>query len=215
MWLTLHFWMSTEERECLLPLEAHPITKPTTDDLFDDWESKRLGIVYKIDSSPLTKWWEFGDVLFSVASCVSYIILTALSQGPRGTPNAPPPPPQIYEDVDFWISIFTIVQWIPRVVLSLDPLEVVQSLWSVSTMISAFSVLYVYFDFVHLEGTFLEGGPIVYLFPFRFIRLYGSVSRTFSIGKRGFFQVTPIKQKAISIALSILTVLLSGMIGFK
>ena len=201
--------MQHEEQLPLLHQSDRTEPEKIVDELLDKWERKRLGIVYLVDSSSLAKWWEFLDVLFSLALCASYILLTVLSIGPRGSETAPPPPEQVYEDVDFAISVATLVQWIPRILLSLDPLEEIQSLWSTSTMISTFSVVYVYYDFNRLVGTFLEGGPMVYLFPFRFIRLHGSVSRTFTIGKKGFIQMTPIKQKALSIALSIITVLLS------
>jgi hypothetical protein len=137
----------------------------------------------------------------------SYIILTWFSIGPRETPAAPPPPPQIFEDIDFVIACLIFIQWLPHVFLNLYPVEALKSAWSISTILSSFSVYWVYFSFTRFAGTFLEGGNVVFLYPFRFWRLHGSVSRCFPVGKKGFFSVSPIKQKAVNLGLSIFTTL--------
>jgi hypothetical protein len=137
----------------------------------------------------------------------SYVLLTLLSIGERETEGAPPPPPQIYQDIDFAISVILFIQWIPRLYFALDPLHELRSVFSISTILSCLSVVWVYFLTLKLVGTFLEGGNVVFLFPFRFIRLHGSISRCFPVGKKGFFEVSSVKQKAVNLALSIFTTL--------
>jgi hypothetical protein len=84
-----------------------------------------------------------------------------------------------------------------------------RTIFSLSTVLSCVSVVWVYFNFVKLVGTFLEGGNVVFLYPFRFIRLHGSMLRCFPVGKKGFFEVSSVKQKAVYLGLSIFCTLSS------
>lgn len=135
------------------------------------WNKKRLQWVYRLDSSSNAKWWDMIDVILSIMFVSSYILLTLLSVDPNKNAKVPPPPPQqIYQDIDFWISVLLFVQWGPRIYLTLDPIKDLQTMWSISTLVSSVSVFWVYFGFALTKDTFLEGGPVVFLFPFRFLR---------------------------------------------
>jgi hypothetical protein len=171
--------------------------------------NKRMERVYWIDSSPLSKYWDLLDVILNLAFCSSYIWLTIQSIGPAQTEHAPPPPSQIWQDIDLCISILLFIQYVPRIYLSMNIFVELQSVFCTSTILSTLSVVWVYFDIDLVKGTFLEGGNIVFLFPLRFIRLHGSISRCFPVGKKGFFKVSSIRQKAVNLALSIFTTLLS------
>lgn len=113
----------------------------------------------------------------------------------------------MWQDIDFILSQILFIQWIPRITFSLFPFQELQTAWSISTLTSCISCLWVYLNLSRLEGTFLEGGNVVFLYPFRFMRIHGSISRCFPVGKKGFFAVSPVKQKAINLALSIFTTL--------
>jgi hypothetical protein len=171
------------------------------------WNKQRLKYVYMLDSSAYTKWWDLFDVFANLMFVSSYIVLTVFSVGKRETEFAPPPPPQIYQDIDFVISVVLFVQWAPRLYFTLHPLQELKSTFAISTILTCISEFWVYFNFSKLEGTFLEGGNVVFLFPFRFIRLHRSISTCFPVGKKGFFQVSSVKQKAVNLALSIFTTL--------
>ena len=121
------------------------------------------------------------DLLLNLVFCTSYIGLTWLSIGERGADKnsaAPPPPPFSYQALDFGLAILLLLQWIPHVTFTLFPFTELQSTWSMATLLSTLSVLWVFF-IPNLKGTFLEGGNVVFLYPFRFWRLHGSISRCF------------------------------------
>ncbi|KAJ3345548.1 hypothetical protein HDU91_007320 [Kappamyces sp. JEL0680] len=173
------------------------------------WMDKRLHLVYMVDSSGYTKYWDLLDLLLNFVFSLSYIGLTFWSIGPRGTPTtpAPPPPPQIWQTVDFVLGCALFLQWMPRLLLTLQPDQEIRTLFSISSILSTGSVVWVFFNFTKMEGTFLEGGNVVYLYPFRFWRLNFAISRCFPVGKKGFFSVSPVKQKAVNLGLDIFTTL--------
>lgn len=73
------------------------------------WDDDRLKIIYELDGSNLQKYWDLFDLLLNLIFCAWYIVLTWLSIGPRGDNRdspAPPPPDQLYEDVDFVLGIY-------------------------------------------------------------------------------------------------------------
>ncbi|KAJ3270796.1 hypothetical protein HDV01_007418 [Terramyces sp. JEL0728] len=191
-------------------------TKTTDDDEsgISQREKWKLEIIYWLDSSPFLKWWDVVDMLLNFLFVISYIILTWHSIGPRGTEIAPPPPPRIYEgncfltiDLDFFIAFALFMQWVPRIYFTLSPMEELKSTWSIFTIASFGAAVLVYFDFVLSKGTFLEGGPLVYLYPFRFWRLHNSIARTFKVGQNKFFRMTPVQQQVVLLALSIFNTL--------
>lgn len=178
------------------------------------FERIRLEWVYWVDSTPVYKWWDMIDLFLNLMFIASYIFLIDKSLGPKGTKRAPPPPDQYYQNIDFVISVVLLVQWIPRVLLYMNIRKELKTLWSISTILSTLSNVLVWsgclkYTGIVTDGTFLEGGNVVFLFPSRFLRLYGSTTRIFTIGKKSFFAVSPVKQKVVSLALSILTTLLA------
>jgi hypothetical protein len=179
-----------------------------------EFERIRLEWVYWVDSTTVYKWWDILDLMLNLLFIASYIGLISKSLGPRGTKRAPPPPDQHYQDIDFIISVVLLIQWIPRVVLYLNIRKELRTLWSISTILSTLSNILVWsgslkYTGTVTDGTFLEGGNVVFLFPLRFLRLYGSTTRIFTVGKKSFFAVSPVKQRVLSLALSILTTLLA------
>ncbi|KAJ3318321.1 hypothetical protein HDV06_000554 [Boothiomyces sp. JEL0866] len=117
-------------------------------------------------------------------------------------------------DLDFFIAMALFAQWVPRIYFNLSPWEELKSTWSIFTVASFGAAVLVYFDFVLSKGTFLEGGPLVYLYPFRFWRLHSSIARTFKVGKYNlrlgqnkFFRMTPVQQQVVLLALSIFNTL--------
>ncbi|KAJ3000871.1 hypothetical protein HDV02_002334 [Globomyces sp. JEL0801] len=138
--------------------------------------------------------WDLFDAFINTLFVVEYIILTVYSMGPRETPTAPPPPPQIFEDIDFILAMVLLFQWLPRLYFTLNVLELLKSLWAAFTVVSCFSVTLVYFSYAYMEGTFLEGGVVVFLYPFRFWRKHS-------------FTKSPITQKAVLIGLTITSTL--------
>ncbi|KAJ3310632.1 hypothetical protein HDV04_004875 [Boothiomyces sp. JEL0838] len=153
----------------------------------DDSGISQYENIYWLDSSPFLKWWDVVDMLLNFLFVVSYITLTWHSIGPRGTEIAPPPPPRIYEDIDFFIAFALFAQWAPRIYFNLSPLEELQSTWSIFTIASFGAAVLVYFDFVLSKGTFLEGGPL--------------------LGQNKFFRMTPVQQQVVLLALSIFNTL--------
>ena len=171
------------------------------------FEDERVQWVYWMDSNPLTKWWDIFDLLLTLFFIVNYIYLTNYSIGERDTPFPPPPPPQIIEDIDFTLAISLFLIFVPRILLSVYPWEEIKSYWSICTVLSCFSVIFVYFNPAQ-SNTFLEGGNAVFLYPFRFWRIHGSVNRVFPIGKKGFFKISAVNQKAYNLVLSIFSTIL-------
>jgi hypothetical protein len=149
------------------------------------FEDERAKLVYWMDSNPLTKWWDLIDLILTTLFIINYIYLTNYSIGDRNTEFPPPPPPQVFEDVDFTLAILLLASWAPRILCCVYPWEEIQSYFSICTILSCFSVIFVYFNPAQ-ENTFLEGGTVVFLYPFRFWRIHGSVNRVFPIGKKGF-----------------------------
>lgn len=120
-------------------------------------------------------------------------MLTALSEGPRGSngSQAPPPPPQVWQDLDFAFAVGILGQYLPRAMIALSPSQEIRSQFFLLTLFSTIPVFYVYFNPIKLIGTFLEGGNIVFLYPIRFwryqfiintYRLHNSIGKCFKEG---------------------------------
>ena len=119
----------------------------------------------------------------------------------------PPPPPQTLQNMDCLFAVLLLLCFMPRVYLSTDPMKKAASSQSLLTYLSCFSVIWVTFNPIHYYGTFLEGGSVVFLYPFRFWRLHYSLAQVFGPGKQKMFRVSLITQKATLLGLSIFSTL--------
>ncbi|KAI8901501.1 calcium-activated BK potassium channel alpha subunit-domain-containing protein [Globomyces pollinis-pini] len=130
--------------------------------------------------------------------------------GPRETPTAPPPPPQIFEDIDFILAMVLLFQWLPRLYFTLNVLELLKSLWAAFTVVSCFSVTLVYFSYAYFSGRWCRcvfvSISILAVIDNANIRLHESLSRCFKVGKHSFTK-SPITQKAVLIGLTITSTL--------
>jgi hypothetical protein len=85
--------------------------------------------------------------------------------------------------------LILFLQWLPRSIQSVDlaflylnPIVQFRTFGTLSTLIATISAFWVFSGVKVFDGTFLEGGDIVFVYPTRFLSLHASITRCFTIG---------------------------------
>ena len=147
------------------------------------------------------------DAIINLVSVSSYIAMTTYSLGKREQVPPPPPPPQVLEFVDFIIASLLFIQWVPRLYITLDPLRTFRTMFSIFSLLTTIPVMATFLSLPSNRGTFLDGGPVVFLYPLRFWRLHLSISSCLRPGQTVLFNVSLITQKSLNLGLSIFNTL--------
>ncbi|KAI8908406.1 calcium-activated BK potassium channel alpha subunit-domain-containing protein [Gorgonomyces haynaldii] len=199
-------------RQGLQPQET--VQREESDDVSDQEsvqdtveESWRDQMIMWLDSSFYTHLWDCLDAFINIWFVTVYVLMTQFSIGTRGG-RFPDPPPQYLQTMDCCIALLLLIQFLPRIYLSLDPWMRFKSMFSMTTFLSTISVLIVTW-LCQVPDTFLEGGYFVFLYPFRFWRLNYALEHVFRPGKSLLFKMSPITQKGTLLGLSIFNTLIT------
>ncbi|KAL2911775.1 hypothetical protein HK105_208708, partial [Polyrhizophydium stewartii] len=172
-----------------------------------DGPTWRERLSYELDSSQLGRCWDLCDAVVNMCFVGTYIALITFARGRRAQDPPPPPPPQSLEDLDAVVSILLLVQWLPRLFISLDPARTAQTLFTAFSLVTTIPVIVSFSMQDRYKDSFLEGGAFVFLYPLRFWRLHLSISQCLRPGKNVLFRLSPVAHKAVNLGLSIFNTL--------
>ncbi|KAG2183105.1 hypothetical protein INT44_006086 [Umbelopsis vinacea] len=126
-----------------------------------------------------------------------------------------PKPAKIFE---LAIAIGILAQYLPRVVIAPQPHKEMVSPYSILTFIATIPVMIAFVlstyewkssideDIVH---TYMSAGPLVFLYPLRFVRLHMSVGRCLLPVKHAVIHISLIARKALQLGTTILFTILT------
>ncbi len=138
----------------------------------------------------------------------SYVSLTFFSLGSRGQVPHPPAPPASFLDADLALAFILLVNWLPNVYLSFDPIRTLYHDWfSLLSLLATLPVIWASLTRETNDDSLLMAGDVIFLYPFRFWRLHVSFMRILTPDSNSLFTLHPVTRKATKLGLSIFSTL--------
>ncbi|KAI8584387.1 hypothetical protein K450DRAFT_219626 [Umbelopsis ramanniana AG] len=175
------------------------------------WREK---VAFWMDTSKGGRNWELLDAFLSLLFVIIYIWNTQyVKKEPKVQPL--PKPAKIFE---LAIAVGILAQYLPRVVIAPQPHKEMVSPYSILTFIATVPVMIAFVlstyewkssideDIVH---TYMSAGPLVFLYPLRFVRLHMSVGRCLLPVKHAVIHISLIARKALQLGTTILFTILT------
>ena len=193
-----------------------PVFHSAAETELDDIESSedkeptwRERLAYWLDQSVYGRWWDLLDAVLNVMFVCSYIWLTAFQTAPRGTNKPIPGPPSYALAIDYSIGLLLLLQWLPRLYVAPDTLKALRSRLTLCSLAVTLPLCWTY---VSVESnTFVDGGLLVFLYPFRFWRLHLSLLRV--VNAVLTVRLTALTKEFLKLGVSIMDVLM-GIASF-
>ncbi|GAO52706.1 hypothetical protein SAICODRAFT_68490 [Saitoella complicata NRRL Y-17804] len=172
-------------------------------------------IALTVDSHVFGRLWEMFDAILSLAFACLYIYNTRFARK-ESTPQALPEP---CKRIDRALAVLIFLQFLPRIWIAENRPRFSASVWAYGTWVSCFSVLvsWVVDETESIGGVFLpdidttymSAGSLIFLYPFRFVRLHESLSHLYKpLGKDTVLpHMSLIVRKAVQLATTILLTL--------
>ncbi|KAI8926389.1 hypothetical protein BC831DRAFT_504492 [Entophlyctis helioformis] len=173
----------------------------------DDVPSWREQLAYQLDSSPYGRWWDIADAAINTVFVATYIVMTTYSHGKRQQDPPPQPPPQFLEDFDCAVAVALLLQWVPRLYISVEPLANLRSMFAIFSLVTTIPVIWSFIMADYFQHSFLEGGVFVFVYPLRFWRLHMAIGNCLRPGQNVVFRLSPVMQKGLNLGLSIFNTL--------
>ncbi|KAL1920771.1 uncharacterized protein VTP21DRAFT_11406 [Calcarisporiella thermophila] len=181
----------------------------------DDHASRRQRWAFWVDTSKGGRIWELLDALLNLLFVITYIYNTRYVR----TDGKPQPLPLPNKIVEVTLATMLLLQYLPRIYIAPDPLYTLFSYFSLITLLSTVPVMvaFVLSTFFRdmwlldelLEHTYMSAGYIVYIYPFRFMRLHSSFRNCLAPVQNGLFYLSLIMRKGLQLGLAILFTLLT------
>ncbi|KAJ3122622.1 hypothetical protein HK098_002708 [Nowakowskiella sp. JEL0407] len=151
----------------------------------------RERVAYFVDNSSIRLWWQFADAILNAIFVGLYVWCTEYEQIEKHKPKVHPPDALLQADIVFAFLIF--VQWVPRVYFSVNVQREFFSFHTVVSVLATWSVLIVaLWRFLQDDDycdSYMCAGKLIYIYPFRFLRLHLSLVRVLK-PSRGFLDLS-------------------------
>ncbi|KAJ3190217.1 hypothetical protein HDU85_000508 [Gaertneriomyces sp. JEL0708] len=166
---------------------------------------------YFLDATTWGRWWQVFDAALNIAFVLLFIYLTTyITAPPGGGGSRPPPPPDHLLLFDMLLAFALLLQWLPRVYLSLDPYAEIFTWFTFMTVLATFPVFWAYAETDDRNMDYMDANRVLaFMYPFRFWRMHLSAMRVLAPSKTVALNVSPITQKALKLGLSIFNTLLT------
>lgn len=191
----------TRSESAVLKTKKHRIT----------WREK---VAFWKDTSKGGRNWELFDAFLSLLFVIIYIWNT---QYVRKEPKVQPLP-KAAKIAELSIAIAILAQYLPRIVIAPQPHKELVAPYTILTFIATVPVMIAFTlstfewqnsideDIVH---TYMSAGPLVFLYPLRFVRLHMSVGHCLLPVKHAVIHISIIARKALQIGTTILFTILT------
>ncbi|KAJ1953998.1 hypothetical protein EC988_002673, partial [Linderina pennispora] len=165
----------------------------------------RQMIGFFLDTSAVGRRWDQLDALLNFALCAIHVYgTTKLRKGHLEVPDH-----ALYAEAG--LGLLLLLQFLPRYLLAPDPLEYLRSLFSVITLITAFTPMAVvgniYLD-PSVKDTFMSAGVWVFLYPVVFWRLQPALLRCL-VPIKNVYHMSPMMRNVMRALTTVFTTVLA------
>ncbi|KAJ1645110.1 hypothetical protein LPJ64_003259 [Coemansia asiatica] len=167
--------------------------------------TQRQMIGMYLDASAAGRRWDQLDVLLNTAVVALHVLNTTHLR-------------KDHLSVPFWslaaeagISVLFLLQFLPRYMLAPDPLEYLQSQFSIITLITALTPIAVFAHNIvdpSVYDTFMSAGPWVFLYPVIFWRLQPALLRCL-VPIKNVYRMTPMTRNVLRALTTVFTTVLA------
>ncbi|KAJ3089535.1 Bifunctional dehydrogenase and ferrochelatase [Quaeritorhiza haematococci] len=168
----------------------------------------RIRVAFFVDRSTTGRWWEIFDAFLNTCFVITYIINTDY---PLYNQHLPP----FNALADLVLAYAILLQYLPKIYISLDPYSTFTSIFCFLTFMSTAPVIVAYWAY-HSgpppsgDPSYMDAGQLALLYPFRFWRLHLSLMKVVKPNTQSLLlRLSPLTQKSLSIGLSIFSTLLT------
>ncbi|RUS26840.1 hypothetical protein BC938DRAFT_484051 [Jimgerdemannia flammicorona] len=164
----------------------------------------RERLTFWFDTSKGGRAWELLDATLSLLFVMVYIWNTKYVK----VDGLKQPLPFFNKIVDLILAALILLQFLPRILVAPHPTSYLVSSYSIITLIATVPVILAFclstFDWQETAGedivhTYMSAGKIVYIYPFRFVRLHLAVGQCLLPVKNAMLRMSNITRKSLQL----------------